>query len=696
MNPGNVCQNYFYVDEERIEHCYSTVVIPTCPDDYPMLESDAALIVRLFVAASGQDLLELVEDPFTDGGQSSYIDPFAPRRSWSPPMRAAATVDAYPAMNYEIVAVDAVRFPDDESEADPSENCLNFEHVARGINNISAYCAYLSGFVSNLFRPSPVWESVREHARLSQGNFFVPNQLFETLVDSLAVYDPRKPVQIWHSSGGSMLVDLALSDRFDSHPAKWEALKTLLVLASQVAVRWDPGESRLTDYSRMGEVCEVRSNEILRLLQHSRRSTWEKTPRRNFPRDWSRPKILLTVAGLAFVDTVCALDMEARTALFHQKVEWEVYMRIPAFRIVHFRVDRESIFDDSIALLRDLDPNHLREGFAVHFRTEDGLDSGGLTREWFAELSKEIFTNPDRRLFLDDIDHTRNLFRINPAIERTGEVWQMYSGVGCLIALALVAGVPLGVKLPYSFWVSLLRRVPSMNELRFDDPAVFEGLEKLLSTNLDFPPGKGLADDLTMVAPALVGGKVVAVQLVENGDDIPVNQRHKRFYAQKLIQFKLVDSVAFQTNALIDGFSKILPLSIIVNLFDPHEFNLLLEGESFVDVKQLRDNSITGGGFTADSPQVVWFWEIASNLSQQDLRKLLQFATGDPSVPLGGFSQLKEPFIVSTDLRPGADLRYPSARTCFNRINLPIYSSPEILKDMLARAISSNSGFGYA
>lgn len=35
----------------------------------------------------------------------------------------------------------------------------------------------------------------------------------------------------------------------------------------------------------------------------------------------------------------------------------------------------------------------------VEFVDEEGIDQGGLTREWFVLISKEIF-NPDHALFL--------------------------------------------------------------------------------------------------------------------------------------------------------------------------------------------------------------------------------------------------------------------------------------------------------
>jgi hypothetical protein len=69
-------------------------------------------------------------------------------------------------------------------------------------------------------------------------------------------------------------------------------------------------------------------------------------------------------------------------------------------------VQRENIFEDAFCKVgQGLSAADLRNNFAVKFDGEEGDDLGGLTREWFELLSREIF-NPDYALFSLGADAT--------------------------------------------------------------------------------------------------------------------------------------------------------------------------------------------------------------------------------------------------------------------------------------------------
>jgi hypothetical protein len=53
---------------------------------------------------------------------------------------------------------------------------------------------------------------------------------------------------------------------------------------------------------------------------------------------------------------------------------------------------------DSYNELRRMDVNQLKGKFSIEFLEEEGTDLGGLTKEWFLLLSREIF-NPNYALF---------------------------------------------------------------------------------------------------------------------------------------------------------------------------------------------------------------------------------------------------------------------------------------------------------
>ena len=54
-------------------------------------------------------------------------------------------------------------------------------------------------------------------------------------------------------------------------------------------------------------------------------------------------------------------------------------------------VRRAFVLDDSFHQLRFKTPVEWRGKLQVQFAGEEGIDAGGLTREWFGCLCKEIF-----------------------------------------------------------------------------------------------------------------------------------------------------------------------------------------------------------------------------------------------------------------------------------------------------------------
>ena len=63
---------------------------------------------------------------------------------------------------------------------------------------------------------------------------------------------------------------------------------------------------------------------------------------------------------------------------------------------VHVR--RENVFEDSFRELHRRSPEEWKNRFYIVFEGEEGQDAGGLLREWYVIISKEIF-NPMYALF---------------------------------------------------------------------------------------------------------------------------------------------------------------------------------------------------------------------------------------------------------------------------------------------------------
>ena len=106
-------------------------------------------------------------------------------------------------------------------------------------------------------------------------------------------------------------------------------------------------------------------------------------------------------------------------------------------RNMNLQVRRDRVFEDSFQQLRSKDREDLRGKIVINFVGEDGVDAGGLTREWFVLLSREIF-NPNYALFTAAADGAT--FQPNPISYINTNHLDYFKFVGRVIGKAVVDG----------------------------------------------------------------------------------------------------------------------------------------------------------------------------------------------------------------------------------------------------------------
>ncbi|RUS72180.1 hypothetical protein EGW08_020056, partial [Elysia chlorotica] len=100
-------------------------------------------------------------------------------------------------------------------------------------------------------------------------------------------------------------------------------------------------------------------------------------------------------------------------------------------------------------------------------------------------------------------------------------------------------------------------------------------------------------------------------------------------------------------------------------------------------------------GYHDQDPVIQWFWQAIEKFDNEQQLRLLQFVTGTSSIPYEGFSALRgsngpRKFCIE---KWGKTTSLPRAHTCFNRLDLPPYSSFDILFEKLVRAVIETSTF---
>ncbi|KAJ5776250.1 uncharacterized protein N7511_001261 [Penicillium nucicola] len=186
-----------------------------------------------------------------------------------------------------------------------------------------------------------------------------------------------------------------------------------------------------------------------------------------------------------------------------------------------------------------------------------------------------------------------------------------------------------------------------------------------------------------------------AIELIPGGSDVPLTIENVAIYIERVIDMTLGSGVRHQVDAFRTGFSQVFPFSSL-RAFTPNEL-VMLFGQAKEDwtIETLMDTVKADHGFNMDSRSVRNLLQTMSELDNQQRRDFLQFVTGSPKLPIGGFKSLTPIFTVVC--RPSEhpytpDDYLPSVMTCVNYLKLPDYSDLDVLKKRLSVAIKEGQG----
>uniref|UniRef100_A0A8C8RWY4 E3 ubiquitin-protein ligase n=1 Tax=Pelusios castaneus TaxID=367368 RepID=A0A8C8RWY4_9SAUR len=354
---------------------------------------------------------------------------------------------------------------------------------------------------------------------------------------------------------------------------------------------------------------------------------------------------------------------------------------------VKISVSRQTLFEDSFQQIMNMKPYDLRRRLYIIMRGEEGLDYGGIAREWFFLLSHEVL-NPMYCLF-EYAGKNNYCLQINPASSINPDHLTYFRFIGRFIAMALYHGkfIDTGFTLP--FYKRMLNKRPTLKDLESIDPEFYNSIVWIKENSLE---ECGL--ELYFIQDMEILGKVTTHELKEGGESIRVTEENKEEYIMLLTDWRFTRGVEEQTKAFLDGFNEVAPLEWL-RYFDEKELELMLCGMQEMDMSDWQRNTIYRH-YTKNSKQIQWFWQVVKDMDNEKRIRLLQFVTGTCRLPVGGFAELigsngPQKFCID---KVGKETWLPRSHTCFNRLDLPPYKSYEQLKEKLLYAIEETEGFG--
>uniref|UniRef100_A0A8C2UEP3 HECT-type E3 ubiquitin transferase n=1 Tax=Coturnix japonica TaxID=93934 RepID=A0A8C2UEP3_COTJA len=337
----------------------------------------------------------------------------------------------------------------------------------------------------------------------------------------------------------------------------------------------------------------------------------------------------------------------------------------------------------SFTKIMSFSPQDLRRRLWVIFPGEEGLDYGGVAREWFFLLSHEVL-NPMYCLF-EYAGKDNYCLQINPASYINPDHLKYFRFIGRFIAMALFHGkfIDTGFSLP--FYKRILNKPVGLKDLESVDPEFYNSLIWVKENDIE---ECGL--EMFFSVDKEILGEIKSHDLKPNGSNILVTEENKEEYIRLVAEWRLSRGVEEQTQAFFEGFNEILPQQYL-QYFDAKELEVLLCGMQEIDLNDWQRHTIYRH-YTRTSRQILWFWQVYN----EKRMRFLQFVTGTCRLPVGGFADLTgsngpQKFCIE---KVGKENWLPRSHTCFNRLDLPPYKNYEQLKEKLLFAIEETEGFG--
>ncbi|XP_019908912.2 E3 ubiquitin-protein ligase NEDD4-like isoform X5 [Esox lucius] len=351
------------------------------------------------------------------------------------------------------------------------------------------------------------------------------------------------------------------------------------------------------------------------------------------------------------------------------------------------KLHRTNIFEESYRRIMSLKrPDILKARLWIEFESEKGLDYGGVAREWFFLLSKEMF-NPYYGLF--EYSATDNYtLQINPNSGLCNEDHLSYfKFIGRVAGMAVFHGKLLDGFFIRPFYKMMLGKQITLKDMESVDSEYYNSLKWILEndpTELDL---RFCIDEDNF-------GQTYQVDLKPSGGETVVTNDNKLEYIDLVIQWRFVNRVQKQMNAFLEGFTELILIDLI-KIFDENELELLMCGLGDVDVNDWRQHTVYKNGYCPNHPVIQWFWKAVLLMDAEKRIRLLQFVTGTSRVPMNGFAELygsNGPQLFTIE-QWGTPDKLPRAHTCFNRLDLPTYESFDDLRERLLMAVENAQGF---
>lgn len=294
-------------------------------------------------------------------------------------------------------------------------------------------------------------------------------------------------------------------------------------------------------------------------------------------------------------------------------------------------VSREHIVNDTLRELSEHDSRDLKKPLRIKFHREEAEDAGGVKKEFFMLLLKEIL-DPKFGMF-KQYDESRTIWFSGDSLEEE----MMYFLIGILCGLVIYNFIIIDLPFPLALYKKLLHEPVNLGDLKDLSPTMANSLQSILDySNNDLEDVFSLNFEITRD----VYGEKKSFELIPGGINIPVTLENRKEFVDLYVDYIFNKSVEKHFNAFYKGFHKVCG-GRVLKLFHSHELMAVVVGNENYDWKELQENAMYKDGYNKDDPTIQMFWKIFHELELEEKKKFLLFLTGSDRIPIQGMKAIK-------------------------------------------------------
>ncbi|CAF3929639.1 unnamed protein product [Rotaria sp. Silwood2] len=279
------------------------------------------------------------------------------------------------------------------------------------------------------------------------------------------------------------------------------------------------------------------------------------------------------------------------------------------------------------------------------------------------------------------------------------ELKNQYGFVGQLMGMAIRTRNFLDIRFPILLWKQLVQEKVTIEDIEAIDISSFSIINqmeenikqvKILNESEDGDAHTDcdylFSSIMSELAFDVVSSAGQTYELIPGGFHVPITAANFEDYCIRYRQYR-VDEFHRQIDFIRQGLYSVVP-SAYLTLFTANELEEAVCGKGYIDIEMLKRHTY----YSSDSetaPYIVRFWSVLSEMFSEEQKKLfLIFVWGRSTLPNRDEDFSANLQISRLETTGNVDDTLPKSHTCSFGLDLPPYSTKEIMYERLNYAIT--------